>query len=164
MIVEGQRVAYAGDGDLYLRVGDTGKVIAVSGSCAHVMWRTGAVAGQISLVEQDELVPDRAPGHIAGAASGALFDDTLDMPTTPTISVRATYDALGEDGLLSALNEAGHLAMMTEYVEEAVGMIVARLKADPTLSPLLGQLEVDESESLVGRVASVLLADRLQEG
>jgi hypothetical protein len=159
MIVEGQKVAYAGE-DPYMAVSDKGKVLAVSGTAAHVQWLTGSRAGQIDLVEQHELVPDRSAGA-QPTTLAAAFDNTLDMVGSPAIQVRATYDEVGEQGLVTALDEAGHLAVLQAYVEEAVGHLASRIRHDPTLANVLAQLESDEADGLVGRVASLLLTDEI---
>lgn len=165
MIVEGQQVAYAGDTDPFNEVGSLGKVVAMSGAAAHVQWTTGPKAGSIDLVETYELVERRTASTAItrDATTMGSFDAALDMPATETISVRATYDDTGEDGLVTALNEAGHLAVLAEYVDEAVGHLASRIRGDLTLGEVLAQLEQDEAESLVARVASVLLNDRLGE-
>lgn len=167
MIVEGSKVAYAGDTDPFQEVGSLGKVIALSGDAAHVQWLTGPKSGSIELVQQYELVPDRSQQQaqhqaLAGPQMNS-FDHALDMPATETISVRATYDDLGEEGVVNALSETGHLAMLTEYVDDAVGYLASRVRQDPGLGIILAQLEADEADALVGRVASLLLSDRLNE-
>lgn len=173
MIVEGSKVAYAGDTDPFQEVGSLGKVIALSGDAAHVQWLSGPKSGSIELIQQYELVPDRSQQQgqqgqqdQQRALVGSLmnsFDNALDMPASETISVRATYDDLGEEGLVNALSEAGHLAMLSEYVDDAVGYLAARVRQDPGLGDILAQLEADEADGLVGRVASLLLSDRLNE-
>lgn len=160
MIVEGAKVTYAGDTDPYNEVGSHGRVVALSGTAAHVQWTDGPKTGAVDLVEQFELVEDRGNSTQTVAAS---FDAALDMPDSAVVAVRDTYDELGEEGLLNALNEAGHLAMLSGYVEEAVNTLSARVREDISLGTVLAQLESDEADSLVGRVASVLLTDRLGE-
>lgn len=160
MIVEGAKVTYAGDTDPYNEVGSNGRVVALSGTAAHVRWLDGPKTGSIDLVEQFELVEARGNSTQTVAAS---FDAALDMPDSAVVAVRDTYDELGEEGLLNALNEAGHLATLSGYVEEAVSTLSARVREDISLGTVLAQLESDEADSLVGRVASVLLTDRLGE-
>lgn len=162
MIVEGGKVIYAGDTDPFQEVGARGKVVALAGTAAHVQWTTGPKQGSIDLVETFELLPDRT-GKEATSQPVNSFDNALDMPRLVTVAVRDTYDDLGEDGLVNALSEAGHLAMLSEYVDEAVGHLAARVRQDPALGDILSQLEPDEADGLVGRVASLLLTDRLTE-
>lgn len=161
MIVEGCKVTYAGDTDPYNEVGAHGRVIALSGQAAHVQWTDGPKTGAIDLVDQYELIEDRsATGTQTVSAS---FDAALGIPDNSVVAVRDTYDELGEEGLLNALSEAGHLAVLSEYVEDCVGTLAARVREDQSLGTVLSQLEQDEADSLVGRVASVLLTDRLGE-
>lgn len=161
MISEGGKVTYAGDTDPFNVVGSLGRVVSLSGTGAHVQWLTGPKTGQFDYVETFELVQ---PGAAHEASMEAAFDNTLDMPATEGISVRACYDETGEEGLVTALNESGHLAMLADYVDEAVGHLATRIRTDPTLGDVLSQLETDEADSLVGRVASLLLNDRLGVG
>lgn len=161
MIVEGQKVTYAGDTDPYNEVGAHGKVVALSGTAAHVMWTDGPKTGAVDLVEQFELLPDRSAAFTQSVA--ASFDAALDLPDNSVVAVRDTYDEQGEEGLVTALNEAGHLAMLSAYVEEAASHLASRIREDPALGTVLSQLEADEADSLVGKVASVLLTDRLGE-
>ena len=123
MIVEGQRVIYAGDTDPFQQVGATGKVIALSGQAAHVQWTDGPKVGQIELVQQYELLPERTA---AQQAPMSTFDSALDSPVTATLS--------------------------------------GRIRQDPTMLDVLGHLEPDEAECLIGKVASSLLRDRIEEG
>ena len=157
---EGQKVAYAGDSDPFNEVGSLGRVVALSGTCAHVQWTSGPKTGQIDLVEQFELVPDRK----VVSAQASSFDQALDMVgTTETIQVRATYDEQGEEALVNALSEGGHLATLSPYVEDVVGLLATKVRQDPILGGVLAELEADEVDSLVHRVAAVLLNDRLGE-
>lgn len=163
MISEGCGVAYAGDADPFNQVGSLGKVVALSGSAAHVLWIDGPKVGQVDLVEQHELVErqGRATAALDTIASG--FDNSLDMPEGTGLQVRATYDEYGEDGLVNVLSETGHLAVLSEYVDEAVGTLATRIRGDINLRQVLTELEADEADSLVGKVAAVLLTDRLED-
>lgn len=156
MIVEGSKVTYAGD-DPFTEVGSVGKVIALSGSAAHVQWASGS----IDLVEQHELLPAHQ-GSMAPTTLAASFDNALDMPGIG-IQVRATYDEHGEEGLLNTLAESGHLAVLSEYVDEAVNYLASRIRIDPTFRDVLAVLEPDEASALVGKVASQILTDRITE-
>lgn len=165
MIVEGAKVAYAGE-DPFQDVGSIGKVVSLSGSCAHVLWEDGPKVGMIEMIDQYDLVPHRAntaaPRRVATVADG--FEATLDMPGMPVLAVRATYDEDGEDGLVAALNEAGKIAVLAEYAEEALSHVATRIRQDPGVTEVLAQLEPDERDSLVDRLASLVLIDRVGEG
>lgn len=168
MIVEGMAVAYAGD-DPFQDVGSLGKVVALSGSAAHVMWQSGPRINTVELVDLNDLVAHRGAKEAqqarmqAQAFTDTAFADTLDMPAIPMLQVRATYDEDGEEGLLSALSEAGRLAVLAEYAEEAVGLVATRIRNDPEFASVLAQLDPDEAASVVSRVASVVLRDRISE-
>lgn len=165
MIVEGTKVTYAGIADPFVEIGTPAKVLALSGVAAHVQWLGGAKQGGIDLVDLNDLVPfraDYATGPV-GVTASREFDEALDMPATPVLRVRATYDDTGEEGLVTALAESGHLALCSEYVDEAVGLIATRIRHDPNFSAVLGALEADEAEGLVGKVAAIALTYRLSE-
>lgn len=165
-MIEGEKVAYAGDTDPFNRVGASGKVIAISGSAAHVQWTAGPKMGQIDLVEQHELVPDRG-APVTASAGLETFDAALGIASeeehAPRLSVQAIYDEVGEEGLLNVLSEAGHLSMVAEYAEEVLDHLVARVRQTPALEAVLSQLEGDEQESLLERIAVIALNDRLKE-
>ena len=158
MIVEGQRVVYAGDMDPFQDVGSVGKVIAVSGQAAHVQWLDGPKTGAIDLIEQHELLPQRTE-----AAAQDAFSSTLAMAVTSALTVRATYDEQGEDGLLTALDESGHLALLSDRAEEAVLNLCGAIHSDPAMTAALASLEIDERDSVVAKIAATLLSDRLKE-
>lgn len=155
MIREGQRVRYAGDTDPFNEVGSEGKVLAISGTAGHVQWTTGPRVGQIDLVEEHELVPLR-PGQVEASTPSP-------QQVHAGLMIRAVYDEVGEEGLVNALSETGHLAMADNAVEEALDHLVASIRQNPVLGEVLGQLEADEADSLAERMASVLLSDRLKE-
>lgn len=167
MIVEGMRVAYAGDSDPFQDVGALGKVLSLSGGCAHVLWESGPKANSIDLIDLNDLVEHGRASRMAAAAaqtfSDNAFADTLDMPAIPTLQVRATYDEEGEEGLLTALSEAGRLAVLAEYAEEAISLVAARIRQDPEFSGVLAQLDPDEANGVVSRVASLVLQERMGE-
>jgi hypothetical protein len=163
MIVEGTRVTYAGDTDPFQEVGALGRVVALSGDAAHVQWTTGPKTGSIDLVETYELLPARTTLAFEATTVTAAFDDALEMAAAPSLQVRAVYDEAGPEGLVAALDEAGHLPALAEYVEDALGRLGAQLRGDAHLSGILASLEPDEAESVVSRLASMLVADRTEE-
>lgn len=154
---EGQRVAYVGE-DTMVGVGALGKVLASAGSSQHVQWLEGDRAGQVDLVPNEDLVDHRTAKQAAGTSVAAEFEDALDVPAILSVAVRETYDNYGEEGLLNALDEAGHLATLSEYAGEAISHVAGRLRQDPDFSAVLGQLDEFEAESLLIRVAVNLLA------
>lgn len=167
MIVEGSRVSYAGDDPLQ-DVGSQGRVVSLSGTCAHVQWYSGPKTSMIELEDLNDLVEFRGSQSAAAQAqieaqafADNAFADTLDMVSLPSMAVRAVYDDEGEDGLLVALSEAGRLAVLAEYAEEAVGLVATRIRQDPEFAAVLAQLDPDEANGMVFRVASLVLADRI---
>lgn len=159
---EGQKVAYVGD-DVMVGVGTLGKVLASAGSAQHVQWLDGARTGQVDLIPADDLVPYRMAQRNEDGSVAAQFEATLDMPSMVTVSVRDTYDTYGEEGLLNALDDAGHLATLSEYANDAISTVAGRLRQDPTFALVLGQLDEFEAESLLVRVAVGLLAPATEE-
>lgn len=151
---EGKRVSYVGEPNPQgLGVADVGKVLSVTGSCSHVLWETGRLAGRVTFEENNDLVT---------SASTTARDDSLDGPLV-TIAVRETYDTAGDTGLLNALAEAGHLASMTGYAEEALSLVASRVREDPAFQPVLAELEPDEGAALVNLTSAVLLRDAFTE-
>lgn len=153
-IPEGARVSYVGDGDDDLAVGDKGKVLSAAGSGSHVLWSSGARAGDITLTANMDLISSRTVD----------YDDSLDTGCLVSVAVRETYDRGGEAALLNALNEEGHLATFAPFAEEALQMVASRIREDPSIREVLGQLEPDEGAEFIHLAASVLLRDAFGGG
>lgn len=157
MIIEGRKAVYTGD-DLSFEHGASCTVLALSGLAAHVQWLDGPRTGSVDLVDTASL----SQGVLAPSMATQIseeFDASLDVEASTTTSAREAYDAYGEDGLLAALNEAGHLATLTPYVEDALGGLTASLRHDPGLSVALGFLDDDERETVLSAVARTLLIE-----
>lgn len=152
---EGQRVAYCGDGDHGLQVGDRGKVLSAAGNHSHVMWTTGARSGEVTLT--DNL------GLVTSTHAAQTYDD-LDAGSLVTIAVRDVYDNEGGVGLLNALNEEGHLATFAPIAEDAVSMVAGRIRQDPSIQEVLAHLDPDEGDEFVVFAASILLRDSFGGG
>lgn len=147
---EGQRVAFCGDPDAGLQPGDRGKVLSSAGQASHVMWATGARAGEILLVGNLDLV--------ASQQAPVSYDD-LDSGSLVSIAVRDTYDGAGPVGLLNALNEEGHLATFATIAEEAMQAVAKRIRQDPSITEVLAVLDPEEGAEFVSLATSVLLRD-----
>lgn len=147
---EGQRVAYCGDPEAGLDVGDRGKVLSCSTDSSHVLWATGARSGEITLVPNFDLV--------ASQGGERTYDD-LHTGSLVTIAVRDVWDGQGKVGLLNALNEEGHLATFASIAEEALQRVAATLRTDPSIIEVLGSLEPEEGDEFVTFTAAVLLRD-----
>lgn len=162
MITEGRRVKYAGD-DPFQDVGSFGRVVALSGMAAHIMWENGPKSGSLELTDLNDLIEVEA-GQLAASgtplSTSAQYDLSLDM-MNPGIEVRATLEEGGVEGLLNTLSESGHLAVLAVYADEAIGMLAARIRQDPGLIDVLSQLSPEEETSLVAKVASSMLAESM---
>lgn len=147
---EGEVVAYAGEGDDGLAVDDRGKVLSAAGSGSHVMWSTGQRAGEITLTSNMDLIALRRP---------AVRDDSFESSGIVAFAVRDTYDRRGEAGLVNALIEEGHFATLVPVAEEALQLVSSRLREDPSMREVLGQLDPEEGAEFIYLAASVLLRD-----
>lgn len=181
MIVEGQRVCYAGDADPFNEVGAPGRVLAVSGEAAHVQWSGGPKQGAIDLVEINDLVADRNHAAALLASPQPYLDDRVAQASreqaeqfyatsargveahTSRMQVRAAYDDHGEDGVLSVLDETGVMATLASHVEYAHQHLLGAVHADEHMRAALAGLEVDERDVVVAKVVSSLLTDVLKE-
>lgn len=147
---EGQRVAFVGDPQDGLQVGDCGKVLSSAEEGSHVLWSSGSRTGEVFLVENLDLV--------TSGATPRTYDD-LDSGSLVTIAVRDVYEGMGHVGLLNALNDEGHLATFAPIAEEAMQMVAARIRQDPSIGEVLASLDSDEGQEFVTLAVSVLLRD-----
>ncbi len=152
MIAEGQSVKYAGD-DPFTEVGTKGKVIALSGSLAHVQWQEGAKRNQVEGVEIEDLVPNRR----AAAA-------TVETPLLTTSMIREAADEEGIPAVIDMLDDSGHLATLAPYAAEAIGFLGAQLRTDESFRSVLAAIDPSDVDALVERTATVLLASQVTEG
>lgn len=150
---DGQQVTCLGERGDGLALGDRGRVLAVAGAGSHVLWRTGARQGQVTLVDNEDLVATGQEETVE-----AQVADALDGPLV-AVAVRETYDEAGGAGLLDALNEAGHLAVFAQIADDVVGFIASRVRQDPAFRAVLALLDDDEGASLVSLASTVLLRD-----
>lgn len=162
MISEGSKVVYVGD-DPMVGVGTLGFVLSHAGANSnHVKWMGGIREGSIDLIPVEELISYREGQQVVGSARH--LEETLDYQQgLVTVAVRDTYDDLGEDGLITALDEAGHLATLSSYASRAIANLSRDIRQDPALGAVLGQLDDEEADSLIVRVASQLLAQEASD-
>lgn len=164
MITEGKKVAYAGD-DPFQDIGSVGRVVAMAGSGVHVMWETGPKTATLELIDINDLVERGSVGVTASgtpASTSAQYDLSLEM-MGPGLQVRAALDEAGTDGLITVLAESGHLAVLADYAEEAVGLMAARIRQDPGFIDVLAQLDPEEQNTLVAKVSTQMLAECIEE-
>lgn len=155
MIHDGTRITYTGPQDGPLKPGDQGSVLAVSGHAAHVQWRTGALAGQVQLMDADDLQP---LGSRQGALEDAL-DDSLDVAGLGTFTARQLYDETGPSGLLNAMADAGKLAAFQDIAEEALTLITERLRTSASFTALAAHLDDDEADQIIRMASAALIRD-----
>ena len=155
---EGGLVAYCGD-DQMIGVGTLGRVLSSAGSYQHVMWTQGSRKDEVDLVPTEDIVPAQKQAPRVAASVADQFSDSISDPGMVAIAVRETYEEHGEEGLVAALAEAGHLATYTGYAHEAIATVAARLREDPTFAHVLAQLDDFEAQSLLSRVAVSLLKE-----
>ena len=132
-----------------LAIGDRGRVLSAAGSGSHVLWSTGKRKGDLTLTANVDLVSSRTVD----------LNDDLDSGGLVSVAVRDTYDSGGEVALLNALNAEGHLATFAPIAEEALQMVTARIRQDPSIREVLANLDEDEGAGFISLAASVLLRD-----
>ncbi len=150
-LMDGQKVAYVGDGDDDLAVGDEGKVLSAGATGSHVRWVTGARAGDITLTHNFDLVVNRQ-------AVGS-YDNSLDTGSLVATAVRQTYDRQGPRAVVAALRDEGHLATMAGLADEAIQHLASTIRRDPSMREVLAHLDDEEGSDLVDLTAKALLKD-----
>lgn len=150
-MIEGVRVSYVGSVTDGIQIGDEGKVLLRDGQASHVQWVTGQRAGDIVLVDDLDLVV---------TARGAVYED-LDSGSLVGFPVSATLNRFGVEGLYEALSEEGHIATLEPAVDDAIAMLAASIRNDPSIREVLSELEPEDGESLVVHAIVALLSDAL---
>jgi riboflavin synthase len=157
VINDGSRVRYTGHEDGPLIRGDQGSVLVASGHAAHVQWRTGALAGQVTLhdTDTDDIEP-LTPRQ--GAVEDAL-DDSLDVEGLGTFTARQIYDEGGSEALLNAMADAGRLAAFQEIAEDALALVAERIRTSAAFTTVAVHLDEDEADEMVRLAAAALIRD-----
>jgi hypothetical protein len=156
MIQDGCRVTYTGLGEHPLAFDDQGTVLVVSGTAAHVQWRTGALKGGVSLVDTRDLDP--VSGSRPQAVENAL-DDSLDIAGLGTFTARQIYDEGGSEALLNAMVESGHLSSFGSIAEEALTLVEGRIRASADFHAVTSHLDETEADELVRMASAALIRD-----
>jgi hypothetical protein len=153
---DGQPVSWVGSvGPGQPAVGDTGSVISSSGDSGHVMWATGSLRGQVTLVEDADVVEPKRPTR--RTAVQVAMEDSLEVGHH--IAARETFEESGPTGLLNVMASAGYLSGLGSIAEAAADLVAARLREEPTFSAVLATLEPTEADALVSTASMVLLRD-----
>jgi hypothetical protein len=151
MIFEGSQVSYTGLDGSDLCQGDQGRVLSVDGAVAHVMWTTGTCASQVSPVYDSDLISLAAVDGVSDS-----LQDSLDVSSLVSFSVRQTFDSGGEVAVLNEMAEAGSLAVFGAIAEDALALVTSRIRADAAFHTVVAELDEDEAESVL-RLASICL-------
>lgn len=155
MIYDGCRVTYTGLDDGALAFDDQGKVLVTSGTCAHVQWKTGALAGQVTPVDTRDLT---LLGSRAQAVEAAL-DDSLEVAGLGTFTARQIYDEGGSEALLNAMVDSGHLSSFASIAEEALTLVEGRIRASASVHSVIAHLDEPEADEVVRLAAAALIRD-----
>lgn len=150
MVIEGSQVSFTGWDSDELCYGDQGRVLAISGSVAHVMWATGSCAEQVLPVYDSDLA------LLAALAEVPDLTDSLEVGSLATFSVRQVFDSGGEVAVINEMAEAGSLAVFASIAEDALTMVASRIRADLAFRAVMADLDDDEAESVL-RLASICL-------
>jgi hypothetical protein len=154
---EGQGVVFDGPESEGIVRGDQGTLLARDGAhAAHVLWATGSRAGDTTLVWEADLAA-------VGRRTASLIEDSLEFGGLTSFAVREVYDTEGETGVLNAMAQIGHLQTFASIAEEALAMITARIRQDPSFREVCAQLDEEEGESLVRLASACLIRDAFGE-
>jgi hypothetical protein len=147
--IEGSKVSYVGPEVDGYAIGDHAVVLASGRTHSHFSFRTGEHEGTIHYLANSDFVQPTA--HTASAWDEALETDT------PAIAVRAAYDAGGPKRVVRELRSNGHLAAMEQIGDEAIQLVAARLRQDPSVLAVLAQLDAEEGSGFVSYAAVQVL-------
>lgn len=141
-----------------LQPGDEGTVLTTEATYAHVLWRTGALTGQVTPQSHDELEPAVVRSHIE-----ASLDDSLEVGSLQVTSARDAYDEGGPAAVLDQLAFQGQLAMLMDDAQQTYAQFVAQVRTSPYLAHLTAQLDEGELETVVQTTSAALLRELLAE-
>lgn len=149
MFFDGQKVSYVGhEGEGTPKIGDLGQVVAVGNTASHVKWKTGSLKDEFREVDHMSIVPVAGQAEIDTFSGGLL-----------AFSARDVHAARGTDGVVDALNEAGHLGSFEAIAEEALGLVASRIRNDPSIREAMAAIGDEAGEDLVATAAVRLLSD-----
>jgi hypothetical protein len=155
MIYDGCRVSYTGHGEGGLAFDDQGLVLVASGTGAHVHWKTGALADQVTLVDVQDLT---ALGGRQQAVEAAL-DDSLEVAGLGTFTARQIFDEGGSEALLNVMVDSGHLSSFGSIAEEALSLVVGRIRTSDAVRQVVCHLDENEADEVVRLAAAALIRD-----
>jgi hypothetical protein len=156
--MEGQGVIYvglAGDG---LQPGDKGRCLLRDDRAAHVLWSTGSMSGQESLVYADDLAQEARQQRAA-----SLVEDSLEFADLQTFAVREVYETQGEAGVINQMAQLGHLTAFSDIAEEAIALVATLIRQDPSFREVTASLDDEEGESVIRLASACLIRDAFTE-
>lgn len=157
---DGQPVRYLGTPGA-LQPGDEGMVLATEPNYVHVQWRTGALAGQVTPQDYEDVEP-----HLFFTRRGFVeesLDDSLELGNLQVTSARDAYDEGGPVAVVDQLAHEGQLAMLMDDAQQVYAQFVAQVRTSPYLTHLTAQLDDGERETVVQATSAALLRELLAE-
>lgn len=153
---EGESVSYIGMPYRGLQVGDLGQVLKSAGQGSHVHWKTGSLANQVILVDRDDLVPARAEGLMATAASADGLEDSLDVGVPDQLSLPHLCAMQGPGAVLTAIAHANpsDLVSLPDQIRQ---FTAERLAATATMREVTAQLDDEEAGELIRLATAQML-------
>lgn len=158
MVREGARVAYTGMDTDHVVLGDTGSVLAVEGSVAHVKWASGSATGAVVPVYAHDL------SVVGGRVLEATLADSLEVGTLMAFSARRSFDEGGEVAVLNQMVAHGHMAFFSAIAEEALTLVTSRIRTEPSMRAVLADLDEEEGEGVLRLAAACLIRDAFDDG
>jgi hypothetical protein len=149
MFADGQKVAFIGSPGNGPEIGDEGIIVDAGSTSGHVRWTTGAQTGEIHLVAYRALV---------AAAKAPTTVDTFGESLLG-FSPRSVYASKGASGLLNRMNREGHLVGFEEIAEDVLGLVVGRVREDPSVKEATAGLDDDVVADFVHLAAVTILRD-----
>lgn len=153
MIRESAKVTFTGADGEGPTLGDQGRVLSADGGVCHVLWSTGAVAHQVTAHYESSLA-------LAGRqVTDHGLEDSLEVGGLVTFSARNIFDTGGSPAVVNQMAEMGHLGSFRDIAEEAIALVAARVRQDPSVRAVTSALEDDEAEDVVRLASACLIRD-----
>lgn len=160
MLPDGSPVDYIGPTREGVVIGDHGKLLTSAGRAAHVMWRTGAQAGHVTLVDVNDLVQPRNARVYAAATSptGDGLDDSLDVGLPTGLGLGHLCALRGPGAVLTAI-AATQPPDLRDVRERVRVFAEEQVAATPTIQRAASQLDDEETAELVRLATEALLRE-----
>lgn len=129
--------------------GDVGRVLVADNQAAHVMWTTGAISGQVTLVEHADLESAEPKMPTAGETVREHLGHSLDYTTTP-------------EEVLASMDADGGLDRLSMISDEVVEWVASRLRGLGSFRERLASLETTDGNDVVIAATRRVLADAME--